>query len=1142
MDDKARTPSGGVRNLRAMFENRDNSEESTGSPQPNRGHSDATDGGKSASFPPLYSHYRAAVSYGRRRCCAWADGQTAVTEHSCRQSSLPVCSGSLSPLTAASRSLKGSNGLKPPCLCRSAPYPATTDLAAITAPLHQPALTSIANQLTLIIARATHSPGPSKLTKVQTNFIAVDKPSKTGTTQWGLRINNNNSNTNNGTTSTNNSTNTTPNIEKNDPITILKRSTDKTVGDNSKKENTYTQDNIISPPSEPEMPRRRDSFSLHDDLPADHKTIQARKASIAEEFRNRAHSIQIGAAAEPIPEFAVETPALETPAVDGNRARHQLGYVEPPIPRTTANPDKPTNNNEPGVHMSPSDPKSENAVTDGRALQGASIRNLTGGDAKSMREAAVQGLKTTPAKATLAMRPTPASPAAQARSQAGASTNANKPLRSPPLEKIPASPAAAQRTAVAGNRNVSSASTASAKTATKSASSTANGAPKPATSTARSSATGPTASAAAKKAPAAASTSGTGFHKPKPKSPTRPAKLPSSLLAPTASSISKVAGAENNTTTQKRRESHGSLAPNKATAQSKLRGESLKHTTSHNRPSVGPPPSSAAHKKPTTSTTKPSGDSFLERMMRPTAASANKAVNHDTHPSPPKPAVTKSSTPAHSRPMTREKVHADKSEKKEDTPKKVAEEKTIVDKILEEKQADPNQQDPNPKPVERDQLNQDPKILEPRFSRPSLEERVSEPISPKTETPPKTETSPPPAGEVPPPKAEAPPVAESKEDAIKTEVPKTYQEPHQDPPMPSSPKASLPSHAVPKVIKTERTISITDMENSDGTIKKLPPGAIPIPKIAKKKKPSVESPKAPESSKRNSKSDVTDVPKEKKRDFLLEVREEEKRHRRMSERPSMVKNPTTIPEAAEEVDEEIDDHQLHTPSPTMGTSGSEADISGGSEMPRSTPKKAPSPKKPLSPAKETAPPGLQPTEKRERRDSIADNALESAAISNSDVDDVDIALGAPSPSSQIKSQATGRRLSHVAEKAMDYAAQAVDEAAQKVDDALQHKLSTAEKADKAEDEEADAVQSLSKGHPLTSAMLNGSALDTDDEYTPTPSAEARGNPFDNLEGSEKPMRRESKAGDGNFSIAPTFKEGEAKVAEDRQNGNAEPKE
>ena len=792
------------------------------------------------------------------------------------------------------------------------------------------------------------------------------------------------------------------------------------------------------------------------------------------------------------------------------------------------------------MHMSPSDPKSENAVTDGGALQGASIRNLTGGDAKSMREAAVQGLKTTPAKATLAMRPTPSSPAAQARSQAAPSSNANKPLRSPPLEKTPASPATAQRTAAAGNRNVSSASTASAKPATKPTSSTTNGAPKPATSTARSTATGPTASAAAKKAPAAASTSGTGFHKPKPKSPTRPAKLPSSLLAPTASSISKVAGAENNTTTQKRRESHGSLVQNKATATSKLRGETLKHTTSHNRPSVGPPPSSAAHKKPTTSTPKAAGDSFLERMMRPTAASANKAVNHEANPSPPKPAVAKAATAAHSRPVTREKIHAEKLEKKEDPPKKVAEEKTVVDKILEEKQADPNQQDPSPKPAERDELVEDPKILEPRFSRPNLEERVSEPISPKTETPPKTdsplpktESSPPPGGEVPQPKAEAPPVAESKEDAIKTEVPKTYQEPHQDPPMPSPPKASLPSHTVPKVIKTERTISVTDMENSDGTIKKLPPGAIPIPKIAKKKKPSVESPKVPESSKRNSKPDVSDVPKEKKRDFLLEVREEEKRHRRMSERPSMVKNPTTIPEAAEEADEEVDDHQLHTPSPTMGTSGSEADNSGGSEVPRSTPKKA------ASPAKETAPPGLQPTEKRERRDSIADNALESAAISNSDIDDVDIALGEPSPSSQIKSQATGRRLSNVAEKAMDYAAQAVDEAARKVDDALQHKISTSKKAEKAEEQEADAVQGFSQGHPLTSAMLNGSALDTDDEYTPTPSAEARANPFDDLEGGKPKARRESMADDGNFSIAPAFKEGEEKVAEDRQKGNAE---
>lgn len=50
MDDTARKASGGVRNLRAMFENHDKSEESTPSPQPNRGRSGAPDSCKSTPF------------------------------------------------------------------------------------------------------------------------------------------------------------------------------------------------------------------------------------------------------------------------------------------------------------------------------------------------------------------------------------------------------------------------------------------------------------------------------------------------------------------------------------------------------------------------------------------------------------------------------------------------------------------------------------------------------------------------------------------------------------------------------------------------------------------------------------------------------------------------------------------------------------------------------------------------------------------------------------------------------------------------------------------------------------------------------------------------------------------------------------
>ena len=159
-----------------------------------------------------------------------------------------------------------------------------------------------------------------------------------------------------------------------------------------------------------------------------------------------------------------------------------------------------------------------------------------------------------------------------------------------------------------------------------------------------------------------------------------------------------------------------------------------------------------------------------------------------------------------------------------------------------------------------------------------------------------------------------------------------------------------------------------------------------------------------------------------------------------------------------------------------------------------------------------------------------------------DVDQTDI-VESQAPPSKDK---VARRLSTTAEKAMDYAAEAVDQAAAAVDEALKHKVSTTEKAKEADEEEAEAVQGLSKGHPLTSAMLNGSALDTDDEYTPTPSEKT--NPFDNAalgidggkgakereggEHAEKKPRRQSNAGD--FAIAPTMKAGEEAIAKDRQ--------
>jgi hypothetical protein len=115
-----------------------------------------------------------------------------------------------------------------------------------------------------------------------------------------------------------------------------------------------------------------------------------------------------------------------------------------------------------------------------------------------------------------------------------------------------------------------------------------------------------------------------GFVKPKPRSPTRPVKLPAHLIAPTASSAAK----------------HGSTPPQPPRTLS--RRSSTISTASH-RPSIRPshPPPLPRSKQPALSAERPppapksptAPSSFLERMMRPTASSASKVkdkVDHTT--------------------------------------------------------------------------------------------------------------------------------------------------------------------------------------------------------------------------------------------------------------------------------------------------------------------------------------------------------------------------------------------------------------------------------------------------------------------------------------------------------------------------------
>lgn len=125
------------------------------------------------------------------------------------------------------------------------------------------------------------------------------------------------------------------------------------------------------------------------------------------------------------------------------------------------------------------------------------------------------------------------------------------------------------------------------------------------------------------------------FIKPRPKSPTRPAKLPASATAPTASSAAKLEG-------------DASKAPAAVLAKAKP-------TSTHGRPPraslparSAPIPERLKKSQPRASMTNATGrgadDGFLARMMRPTQASKSKTHDKVEVKSPPRPSAGKPAT------------------------------------------------------------------------------------------------------------------------------------------------------------------------------------------------------------------------------------------------------------------------------------------------------------------------------------------------------------------------------------------------------------------------------------------------------------------------------------------------------------------
>ncbi|PHH82405.1 hypothetical protein CDD82_6093 [Ophiocordyceps australis] len=146
----------------------------------------------------------------------------------------------------------------------------------------------------------------------------------------------------------------------------------------------------------------------------------------------------------------------------------------------------------------------------------------------------------------------------------------------------------------------------------------------------------------------AAGRNDTGVVQSNPKSPTQAVNLPSSLLAPTASYVSKTGASRQSISHQGG--SIQSLVADKVSTRSNLstatpaltsNAKSQPSSVSHGRPSIGPPPSKRSQQELSAGKRQSQVDEgFLARMMRPTQASSSK-----TSDKPPLTAVKKASAP-----------------------------------------------------------------------------------------------------------------------------------------------------------------------------------------------------------------------------------------------------------------------------------------------------------------------------------------------------------------------------------------------------------------------------------------------------------------------------------------------------------------
>ncbi|KAL7620142.1 hypothetical protein AAE478_009135 [Parahypoxylon ruwenzoriense] len=330
-----------------------------------------------------------------------------------------------------------------------------------------------------------------------------------------------------------------------------------------------------------------------------------------------------------------ETPQLEAPSESSSNKDGQSPNLAP-----NPNPDKITDEEEPGTKLLPGNP------TEKLATQGDSLTPPGRNGAPSRGSSVASKTKTTPAITTKsAPKASPVSTSTKSVSKALKSPNTLKPALS--VAKGPTNPQ----------------SQAPQKKATPAPPKDQN-APKKTTTNA---AVGPKPTTATKKpksielAPPSA-----GFVKPKARSPTRPLKLPASLTSHTSSSFKTGTSATAHPPRQSlsrasvqnlnvsapthRSPSRTSISTTGTTSNAKtLRRQSS--TISRPRPSLGPPPKQPARDHPVSKKEGHVDESFLARMMRPTQSSSSK-TSEKTPVTPPR--KQNAASTAHKKPIAKD--------------------------------------------------------------------------------------------------------------------------------------------------------------------------------------------------------------------------------------------------------------------------------------------------------------------------------------------------------------------------------------------------------------------------------------------------------------------------------------------------------